>query len=102
MGPLADFRGLQQHERVPKLKWIDNMEDNKQQLRTNNSEDDLVCKFDDGKVNDVTNHKETKSVKPTIKPFKQTLSEVTGVAELTNLSRSQTMQTSERKQQAAP
>jgi hypothetical protein len=37
-------------ERPIKLKWIDNCEDDKQRLRTNNSEDDLVCKMDEDTV----------------------------------------------------
>jgi hypothetical protein len=53
MGPLADFRnhmGRDDPPRAQKLKWIDNCEDNKQKLRTNNSEDDLVCKIDEENV----------------------------------------------------
>ena len=48
MGPLADFRqhlGPDLTQKGFKLKWIDNLEDNKQKLRTNNSEDDLVIKI---------------------------------------------------------
>jgi hypothetical protein len=82
MGPLADFRshGLPEH-RQPKIKWIDNMEDNKVKLRTNNSEDDLVCKFDDDAIGPADNHRRREKVPPkaTIKPFKQSLADVTGV-----------------------
>jgi hypothetical protein len=43
---LADFRSHlsgANNERLVKLKWIDNGENDKNKLRTNNSEDDLVC-----------------------------------------------------------
>jgi|LauGreDrversion4_2_1035121.scaffolds.fasta_scaffold360242_1 hypothetical protein len=51
MGPLADFRShLNQGTRAIKLKWMDNGEDNKQKLRTNNSEDDLICKLEEDQV----------------------------------------------------
>ena len=84
MGPLADFRshlGREDHQRVPKLKWIDNCEDNKQKLRTNNSEDDLVCKIDDDAVQPMDFHRRKDKIphKSTIKPFKQSIGEVTGV-----------------------
>ena len=75
MGPLADFRnhlGNHENQRVPKLKWIDNCEDNKQKLRTNNSEDDLICKMDDDTVQPMDFHRRKDKVptKSTIKPFK--------------------------------
>lgn len=86
MGPLADFRNLlgQQEPRSAKLKWIDNGEDNKQKLRTNNSEDDLICKLDEDQVKPMDFHrrKEKLPTKSTIKPFKQTISEVTGVIDI--------------------
>lgn len=52
MGPLADFRGHLDgsHLRLITLKWIDNSEDNKAKLRTNNSEDDLVIKLEEDAV----------------------------------------------------
>ena len=86
MGPLADFRshlGREDLHRIPKLKWIDNSEDNKQKLRTNNSEDDLVCKLDDDAVQPMDFHRRKEKVpaKSTIKPFKQSIGEVTGVLE---------------------
>ena len=57
------------------------MEDNKQKLRTNNSEDDLICKLDEDLVAPADNHRKPGKVasKSTIKPFKQTLGDVTGV-----------------------
>lgn len=57
------------------------MEDNKAKLRTNNSEDDLVCKFDDDAIGPADNHRKKDKVaaKATIKPFKQSLADVTGV-----------------------
>lgn len=82
MGPLADFRSHHtQPQRPPKLKWVDNGEDNKQKLRTNNSEDDLICKLEEDQVPEASNHRKAgkTAAKSTIKPFKQTLSEVTGV-----------------------
>jgi hypothetical protein len=87
MGPLADFRnhlGNHENQRVPKLKWIDNGEDNKQKLRTNNSEDDLICKMDEDAVQPMDFHrrKDKLPAKATIKPFKQSISEVTGVFEM--------------------
>lgn len=47
-----------------KLRWIDNNEDNKDKLRTNNSEDDLVCKH---KIEEITSHKTQNNKKPIIK-----------------------------------
>ena len=84
MGPLADFRnhlGLNDQQKMTKLKWIDNGEDNKQKLRTNNSEDDLICKMDEENVQPMDFHRRKDKVpgKSTIKPFKQSISEVTGV-----------------------
>lgn len=75
MGPLADFRshlGQLEAPRVPKLKWVDNGEDNKNKLRTNNSEDDLICKIDDDKVPVMDFHRRKDKVPPkaTIKPFR--------------------------------
>ena len=57
------------------------MEDNKLVLRTNNSEDDLVCKIEDGPLPPADNHRrlDKRATKSTIKPFKQTLADVTGV-----------------------
>lgn len=83
MGPLADFRGhMNDHSlRQAKIKWTDNGEDNKQKLRTNNSEDDLVIKMDLQTVGPQENHrtKQHSLGGASIKPFKQTLAEVTGV-----------------------
>lgn len=84
MGPLADFRNHANgntNERPIRLKWIDNGEDNKQKLRTNNSEDDLVCKADEDQVKPMDFHRraDKKPAKPTIKPFKLSLTDVTGV-----------------------
>ena len=57
MGPLADFKGVQnQPEKQNKLKWLDgtfqdqNTEETRKKLRTNASEDDLVLKEDPGVV----------------------------------------------------
>lgn len=47
-----------------RLRWIDNNEDNKDKLRTNNSEDDLVCKH---KIEEITSHKILHNKKPIIK-----------------------------------
>ena len=85
MGPLADFRSHMMqggnNPRAIKLKWIDNMEDNKSILRTNNSEDDLVCKIEADHVPLADNHRrlDKRASKSTIKPFKQTMADVTGV-----------------------
>ena len=70
MGPLADFRGCMAQESRPaaKIKWIDNNEDNKQMLRTNNSEDDLVIKIELDQVTAVVTHRKP-AIKSTIKPF---------------------------------
>jgi hypothetical protein len=84
MGPLADFRSHLQgpnQERPVKLKWIDNGENDKNKLRTNNSEDDLVCQ-EEPKVMDFHRRQDKRPRKATIKPFKQTISEVTGVPPL--------------------
>ena len=43
MGPLADLRPNHPGEKVDAIRWIDNGENDKAKLRTNNSEDDLVC-----------------------------------------------------------
>ena len=63
------------------IKWIDNEENDKNKLRTNNSEDDLVCKEEVGLVE---THKQNIKVKPSIKPFKLDLTMVTGVTEIIN------------------
>ena len=83
MGPLADFRSHLhgQNERPVKLKWIDNGENDKNKLRTNNSEDDLVCQ-EEPKVMDYHRRQDKRPQKATIKPFKQIMSEVTGVPPL--------------------
>ena len=75
MGPLADFRqhlGQDLNQKLFKLKWIDNLEDNKQKLRTNNSEDDLVIKIQEENVKPIDLHRQhTKHPhKATLKPFK--------------------------------
>lgn len=76
--------GAGDQPRQVKLKWIDNCEDNKEKLRTNNSEDDLVCKLDEDQVTlmDFHRRKDKVPAKSTIKPFSQTISEVTGVPPL--------------------
>jgi hypothetical protein len=83
MGPLADFRTQNTgvNERPIRIKWIDNGEDNKQKLRTNNSEDDLVCKADEDQVKPMTFHRQAdkQPAKPAIKAFKLSLTDVTGV-----------------------
>ncbi len=83
MGPLADFRtqNTGANERPIRIKWIDNGEDNKQKLRTNNSEDDLVCKADEDQVKPMTFHRQAdkQPAKPAIKAFKLSLTDVTGV-----------------------
>lgn len=98
MGPLADFRGhLGGLERQGKLRWIDNGEGDKQKLRTNNSEDDLIIKIyeaeqpGNGVLTKQENHRLTRKMptKATIKAFKQSLSEVTGVANFYSLESAQ-------------
>ena len=92
MGPLADFRGHMndQSQRLAKIKWSDNGEDNKQKLRTNNSEDDLIIKLDLATVGAQDNHRREDKQKAktgaSIKPFKQTLAEVTGVVNFDSIS----------------
>ena len=56
-------------DRQVKLKWIDNNLDDKQKLRTNNSEDDLVCQ-DEPNPMDFHRRADKRPRKSTIKPFK--------------------------------
>jgi hypothetical protein len=72
-------------ERAVKLRWVDNGENDKQRLRTNNSEDDLVCQ-EEPKPMDFHRRADKRPHKATIKPFKQTISEVTGVVHHNNAS----------------
>ena len=63
------------------IKWIDNEENDKAKLRTNNSEDDLVCKDE---VGIIETHKQNIKTKSVIKPFQLNLNEVTGLMNMSN------------------
>ena len=70
-----NFKQENKVEEVPeesgqnRLRWIDNNADDKNMLRTNNSEDDLVCKE---KIEAIVSHKSKLSTKSIIKPFQST------------------------------
>jgi hypothetical protein len=65
MGPLADYRqAMNSSPAKQQLRWLDNMQDDKDKLRTNNSQDDLVCKEE---VSPIVTHKKNTRTNPIIK-----------------------------------
>lgn len=69
MGPLAEFTKemfANPDDIHQTIKWLDNNENNKDKLRINNSEDDLVCKENPEPVN---THRSKSDVKKAIKDF---------------------------------
>ncbi len=88
MGPLADLRihenTDQQQSRT--VKWTDNEENDKERLRTNKSEDDLVCKDEIHQID--CHRKNNLARKKSIKPFTLNMTEVTGVQEIDGVGKS--------------
>jgi len=77
MGPLADFRASQGADGPRAIRWIDDDQDDKARLVTNKSEHDLIYKDQVSRIE--THRGPSRLVKRIIKPFQQTLAEVTGV-----------------------
>ena len=79
MGPLADFRAGPSSESQQQrgIRWSDDNEDDKARLVTNKSEHDLIYKEEVGQIE--VHRDKSRVVKRIIKPFRQTLAEVTGV-----------------------
>ena len=79
MGPLSDLRytpGQTAEGLVPStIKWLDNGQNHKTKLVTNNSEDDLVYKEE---VAAIGTHRQSSNTKSIIKPFNLVMANVTG------------------------
>jgi hypothetical protein len=93
MGPLpiqsADtIKADKGENRARALKWVDDGKDDKEKLKTNKSNEDLVIKSEDPtKLNKIECHRHKKPKKSSIKPFKICNNKLTGLDNFTEISK---------------